>query len=303
MDSLLVINFQKCSIHDGPGIRSTIFFKGCPLDCVWCHNPESKKFTKEVLYNQERCSACGTCAKICPSNAISNQLYRVSLDRDICTTCGNCIDYCVNNAREIVGEEYSIKQLVKEIEKDRMFYEESGGGVTLSGGEVMCQDIECISKLSRVCKDRGIHIAVDTCGYAKFDNYERILEFVDLFLYDIKLIDEEKHIEFTGKSNKLILENLKKLSEKGANINIRIPLIEGVNVDDENIEVKKIIEFIKPLNIKKVNLLPYHSIGKHKYEKLDEVYHAEDFETPDTSKLEEIRDIFERNNFSTKIGG
>ena len=140
----LVINLQKCSIHDGPGIRSTVFFKGCPLECVWCHNPESQTYTKQVLYNEERCSKCEVCINICPHKAIYKGETKICLDQDKCEFCETCLDYCVNNAREIVGQEYSVRDLVKEIEKDRIFYEESGGGVTLSGGEVMAQDMDFI---------------------------------------------------------------------------------------------------------------------------------------------------------------
>lgn len=302
MDTL-VINLQKCSIHDGPGIRSTVFFKGCPLECAWCHNPESQIFKKEVLYNEERCSRCGACVKVCPHEAIYQDAEKVCLDFEKCEQCATCLDYCINNAREIVGDEYTPKELVKEVYKDRMFYEESGGGVTLSGGEVMAQDMEYITEVLRLCKDKGLHVAIDTCGYAKQENYEKVLEYADLFLYDMKLIDDDLHKKFVGKSNKLILDNLKFLSDKKANINIRIPLIGGVNVDDENLEVKKMIEFLKPLNIKAVNLLPYHNIGKHKYEKLYKTYDGEDFEKPSDEKMEEIKELFEQNNFITKIGG
>jgi len=298
-----VINLQKCSIHDGPGIRSTVFFKGCPLKCTWCHNPESQAYSKEVLYNEEKCSRCEACIKICPHGAIYRDTEKVCLDFEKCEQCETCLDYCINNAREMVGKQYTPKELVNELYKDRMFYEESGGGVTLSGGEVMAQDMDYINEVVKLCRGKGFHIAIDTCGYAKTQNYESILEYTDLFLYDIKLIDDERHMKFTGKSNDLILKNLKFLSDNKANINIRIPLIVGVNVDDDNLEVKKMIEFLKPLNIKAVSLLPYHNIGKHKYEKLYKAYDGDEFEKPSDEKMEEIKDLFEQNNFNTKIGG
>ena len=303
MKKPLIINIQKYSLHDGDGIRTTIFFKGCPLECIWCHNPESQEYNKEVLYNEEKCLRCETCIKKCPNNAIYTKENLICLDKENCKFCETCIDYCLNNAREIVGKTYEIKDLIKEITKDMMFYEESNGGVTLSGGEVMTQDIEYIKKLVILCKEKGINVAIDTCGYVKFENYEAILPFVDTFLYDIKLIDNEKHKLYTNKSNELILENLVKLSEKGANINIRIPLIEGVNVDRDNKEIIKIIDFIKFLNIKKVNLLPYHNIGMHKYKKLYMNYEGESLSRPSDEKLEEIKVLFEKNNFNTKIGG
>ncbi|MCR1953874.1 glycyl-radical enzyme activating protein [Clostridioides mangenotii] len=298
-----VINLQKCSIHDGPGIRSTVFFKGCPLKCVWCHNPESQAYSREVLYNEEKCSRCEACIKVCPHGAIYKDDEKVCLNFEKCDQCETCLDYCINNAREIAGTVYTAKELVDELYKDRMFYEESGGGVTLSGGEVMAQDMDYIIDVARRCKGKGFHLAIDTCGFAKTENYENILEYADLFLYDMKLIDNEKHIKFTGKSNELILKNLGFLSNNKANINIRIPLIVGVNVDDDNLEVKKMIEFLKPLNIKAVSLLPYHNIGKHKYSRLYKTYEGEEFEKPSDEKMEEIKDLFEQNNFDTKIGG
>jgi pyruvate formate lyase activating enzyme len=303
MNKPLILNIQKYSLHDGDGIRTTVFFKGCPLECIWCHNPESQDYKKEVLYNEEKCLKCGVCIEKCPNKAIHRGLDIIELDKEKCEFCETCIDYCLNNAREIVGQTYEIKDLVKELIKDMAFYEESSGGVTLSGGEVMTQDIEYVKKLVMSLKQKGINIAIDTCGYAKFENYESILPFVDTFLYDIKLISDEKHEVFTSKSNKLILKNLKMLSDKGANINIRIPLIEGVNVDEKNEEIKKIIDFIKPLNITRVNLLPYHNIGMHKYKKLYMQYEGENLKRPSDEKLEEIKLIFKSHNFETKIGG
>ncbi|MDM8128078.1 glycyl-radical enzyme activating protein [Paraclostridium benzoelyticum] len=303
MNKPLILNIQKYSLHDGDGIRTTVFFKGCPLECIWCHNPESQDYKKEVLYNEEKCLKCGNCIEKCPNEAIYIGLDVIELKKEKCTYCETCIDFCLNNAREIVGKTYEIKDLVKELIKDMAFYEESGGGVTLSGGEVMTQDIEYIKKLVISLKQKGINVAIDTCGHSKFDNYEAILPFVDTFLYDIKLISDEKHEVFTKKSNKLILNNLKMLSEKGANINIRIPLIEGVNVDDNNEEIKKIIDFIKPLNIAKVNILPYHNIGMNKYKKLYMQYEGENLKRPSDEKLEEIKQIFKANNFEIKIGG
>lgn len=303
MNKPLVLNIQKCSLHDGDGIRTTVFFKGCPLECVWCHNPESQSYKKEILYNEEKCSSCGVCIEKCPNKAIYKGKELIELDKEKCKFCETCIDYCLNNARELAGKTYEIKELVKELVKDMAFYEESGGGVTLSGGEVMTQNIEYIKELVSILKQRGINIAIDTCGYSSFENYEKILPFVDTFLYDIKLIDNEKHKFFTKKSNELILDNLKMLSEKGANINIRIPLVEGVNVDKDNEEINRIIEFIKPLNITKVNILPYHDIGKHKYKKLYMTYKGEEFKRPSDEKLEEIKMLFKKNNFDIKIGG
>ena len=298
-----VINIQKYSIHDGEGIRTTIFFKGCPLSCLWCHNPESQNYKEELMYNEEKCTGCMACMNICHKRAISKEENHVVTDRSKCDLCKGCIDYCVNNAREIVGKEYTVAQLIKEVEKDKMFYEESSGGITLSGGEVMTQNMDYIEELLRRLKKRGYNIAIDTCGQAPYENYERVLNYVDTFLYDVKLMDNEKHIKYVGKSNEVIIGNLKKLSEAGANINIRIPLVEGINTDDESIE--EIIKFLKEnVSVQKINLLPYHNTGKSKYERLQKVYEGIDFKAPSDDRLEEIKKRFENTGFiNIKIGG
>lgn len=303
MNNPLVINIQKCSIHDGPGIRTTIFFKGCPLKCTWCHNPESQKYTKEVLYNQEKCTQCNSCMNNCPNHAIYKENNRIYLHKEKCEFCETCLDYCLNNAREIVGKTYTVNQLVHEIEKDMIFYEESNGGVTLSGGEVMTSDISFIKQILKSCKDKGIHTTIDTCGFTSFENFKEILPYTDLFLYDVKLIDNEKHLLVTGVDNKLILDNLERLSKEDVSITIRIPLIEGVNVDKDNTEIIKIIQFLLPLNIKHINLLPYHDIGVYKYRKLNKKYYGTEFKAPSEEKLKEISSLFENNNFIIKIGG
>ncbi len=303
MQKPLILNIQKCSIHDGPGIRTTIFFKGCPLTCKWCHNPESQSYKIDFLYDAEKCLKCETCVKVCKGNAVYVEGTEIKRNPDNCELCGECIDWCLSNSRELVGDTYELKELIKIIEKDNMFYEESGGGVTLSGGEIMCQNMDYIEKLLDACNSKGIHVAIDTCGYAPKENYERIYKKVGIFLYDIKLVDEEKHIAFTGKSNDKIFENLRYLSSVDAKINIRIPLIEGVNVSEDNSEILKMIDILKDLKIENVNLLPYHNIMVNKYEKLGVKYEGDEFKKPSDEKLEEIKEIFEKNNFKVKIGG
>jgi pyruvate formate lyase activating enzyme len=298
-----VINIQKYSIHDGDGIRTTIFFKGCPLSCLWCHNPESQNYSEELMYDGEKCTGCMACIDICHQRAISKEENHVITDRSKCDLCKGCLDYCINNAREIVGKEYTVAQLIKEVEKDRMFYEESNGGITLSGGEVMTQNMDYVEELLKKLKRRGYNIAIDTCGQAPYENYKRVLNYVDNFLYDIKLMNNEKHIKYVGKSNEVILDNLKKLSEAGANINIRIPMVEGINTDDKSIE-----EFIKCLkdniNVQKINLLPYHNTGRSKYERLQKVYEGVNFEAPNEERMKVIKEQFEKAGFTNiKIGG
>ncbi len=303
MKSPAIINIQKFSIHDGEGIRTTVFFKGCPLTCRWCHNPESQRFSKEVMFYADRCVGCGGCAESCPEHAVSIQEGLAVTDTDLCVKCGECLDYCSKNARALIGKEKPVDQLVKELCKDRMFYEESGGGVTLSGGEVMCQDMDYIEELAKSLYKKGVSVDIDTCGYAPFENYKRIIPYIDTFLYDIKAMNPEVHKKFVGVDNKLILDNVRKLAAEKAKINIRVPVIEGVNASDE--EQNAIINFVKDdVGIVKVNLLPYHNTGKDKYERLGRQYEDDEFGKPTDERMNELVKMWNDAGFSNvKIGG
>lgn len=300
MDSL-ILNIQKYSIHDGDGIRTTVFFKGCPLECKWCHNPESQDYKPAIMYNKEKCTSCGRCSTKCPQEGIRLVDNLFPVPRDLCTACEACVDQCFNEAREIAGKPYSQEELMKEIEKDKMFYEESGGGVTLSGGEVMTQDLDYLLGILKSCDKKGYRVNIDTCGYASYDRFEKILPYVDTFLYDLKHMDDEKHRVLTGKGNQLILENLKKLHEANAKIHIRIPLIEGINTSDE--EITDMAEFVKDIKITKLSLLPYHAIGNSKYERIDMDYEGTDYQAPTEERLEELQAIFKKYHIEAKIGG
>lgn len=300
----LITNIQKYSIHDGDGIRTSVFYKGCPLRCAWCHNPETQEFGKQVLYDRERCVGCFRCADACPEHAILRAGGKVDTDAGLCEKCGKCLDYCVLNLREIAGKEWNRNELVKELKKDEVFYEESGGGVTLSGGEVMAQDMDEIEALVKQLHRQGISVTIDTCGFAPYENFARIMPYVDTFLYDIKMIDAEKHRRYTGADNRQILENLVKLSRDGAKIYIRIPTILEVNGDDRSME--EIISFLKKeaVSVRQVNLLPYHNTGSGKYGKLGEDYDGEIFHAPSAEMMEHFRQLFIREGFhNTKIGG
>jgi len=300
----LIYDIKKFSIHDGPGIRTTVFLKGCPLNCMWCHNPESIEGGKEFLYNEDNCVLCGECVRTCPEDALKIEGEKLYFDREKCTFCGECELACVYRAREIVGKDYSIAQILREVEKDEIIYEESSGGVTISGGEPLNQ-LYFLEELLIRLKENNIHTAVDTSGYSNWKSLKKIAKYVDLFLYDFKIFDENKHIKFIGKSNKLILENLKKLDKIHDNINLRIPLIVGtkedINTDDKNIE--DTINFLKVTNIKKISLLPYHNGALHKYRKLGMKYPDEDMKRPKKELLEDIKEKFEKEGFEVKIGG
>ncbi len=327
MNSAVIFNIQRFSLHDGPGIRTTVFFKGCPLKCRWCHNPESLNNRIEVLHNKDKCSLCGECVKRCPKSAVCIIDEVVETDMSKCSLCGECSYYCINGLREITGKEYSVDELMQIILKDRIFFEESGGGVTLSGGEPVMQ-IDFIEELLKRLKLENIHTAVDTSGIMPFEYYSRIYKYTDLFLYDIKLVDEDKHKLFTGCSNDNIIDNLKKLSDlySAANvepssestladnnhnlynntdvhigINIRLPIIEGVNADDEHID--KVIELINGLGIKNINLLPYHNISEHKYKNLNMKYESAGMSVPSDEKMNSFKNKLESKGYVVKISG
>ncbi|NLA13796.1 MAG: glycyl-radical enzyme activating protein [Tissierellia bacterium] len=294
-----IFNIQKFSIHDGPGIRTTVFFKGCPLQCIWCHNPESQNLGKEILYDKNKCTLCGSCIKICQNNAIELKDNDLEINMDKCTFCGDCTVCCINSAKQIAGKEYTVDEVMKEVLKDRVFYKNSKGGVTLSGGEPLIY-AAFVEELLMELKKENIHTAVDTCGAVDFKVLERISKYTDLFLYDIKSMDEEKHILYTGVSNKNIINNLINLSKIHNNINLRLPIIEGINADENHIF--EILKLIKNTNIKKINLLPYHDIAMHKYEKLGRKYY-EYMKRPADEKLKRYIDIIEKEGYRVKIGG
>lgn len=300
-----IFNIQKFSTHDGDGVRTTIFFKGCPLRCMWCHNPESQHYYKELIFHQHKCTACGRCVAKCKQGANSIVDGKIVFDRSKCTACGVCTDWCITEARELAGKEYTVDALVKEAMKDKIFYEQSGGGVTLSGGEVMAsQHMDYVEEVCRKLHENGVSVFIDTSGYTDYKNLKRILPYVDVFLYDIKVMDPKDHKKFIGVDNSLILENLKKLSDEGAGLYIRLPIIQQVNATDEHIE--SVIHFLKENNIhaRQVNLLPYHDIGKGKYASLDMEYHEDEMSVPVSELMEHFKSMFEEQGFNkVNIGG
>lgn len=269
---MIISDIQRFCMHDGPGIRTTVFFKGCSLRCEWCHNPETQLCQREMLFYKEKCIGCGACSEC---------------DKDTCILCGECAKGCPTGARELVGKEYTSEEVYEEIRRDVAFYGEKGG-VTFSGGECMMQ-IEPLTEVLKKCKEKGIHTAVDTAGYVPFENFEKILPYTDLFLYDIKLFDSKKHKKYIGVDNKLILENLKRLFSVGTKIWIRIPIVPSVNDSIE--EMKKIKDFLDECGTpQKIELLPYHPMGESKSQALGKTPHL--FETPDSEKMKSLKEIF-----------
>ena len=296
----VIFDIKKFAIDDGPGIRTTIFFKGCLLHCWWCHNPEGQLSTPELMYRSPRCDSCDECVKICPEEAVACSLGRISINRDRCNLCGMCYHACPTGALAITGKQVSLREILGEIVKDSIFYDESQGGVTVSGGEPLLQ-LDFLNELLTECKDRDIRTAVDTCGYASHDAIDEISDKVDLFLYDIKTMDGKKHIKYTGVSNKPILENLKRLAENGSNIQIRFPIIPGINDDKENIT--ETAEFIASCSIRNISLLPYHRAGIEKYKSLGRDYKLKKTQTPSEREMNLIKEELEDFGLKVRIGG
>lgn len=266
MKSGILFDVKRFALHDGPGIRTTAFLKGCPLSCLWCHNPESQSMEPELVFRRERCVGCGACVSACAAGAISMRDGTAFTDRGACTACGECVDSCPGCARAIAGEAWTVARLLDEVERDVLFYDESGGGVTLSGGEPLAQ-VSFAASLLAECRDRRIHTTVDTCGHGNWEDLERVAGMTDLFLYDVKHTDDDRHRELTGVSNRQILENLRRLDNEGQALWIRYPVIPDLNDADEDIAA--LGGFVSHLKaVEAIHLLPFHRGGEKKLEQL-----------------------------------
>jgi len=295
----LIFDVQRYSIHDGPGIRTTVFFKGCPLRCWWCHNPEGIDSGKELMYFEYKCLHCGTCANVCPMGAIEFDGSPM-VSRHLCIACGNCSTACPSDALRLVGREYTVDELMKEIERDVLYFDNSDGGVTFSGGEPLYQH-EFLLEVLKECKKRDIHRTLDTSGFAPQEVLALIADHVDLFLYDLKLIDEREHIKYTGVSNAQIKENLRFLVNYGRakDIILRFPVIPGINDTPDN--VNDMVEFISTLKgLRELDLLPYHDVSE-KYSRLDRDYKMTVHKSPLRERLMEIKKKFEGIGLYVKL--
>jgi len=297
-----IFDIKRYSIHDGPGIRTTVFLKGCPLRCLWCHNPEGIDLAPELMHWPSRCSRCYACLAACPPGAISKAADgAIVVDKKKCDLCGKCAEACLYDAMQVVGREMAVGDLVAEIERDRIFYEQSGGGATFSGGDPLAQPV-FLEELLGVLRSRGIRTAIDTCGFTPAPLLEKIAAKADLVLYDLKVMDEAKHRELTGVSNGPILENLKRLAGNGTEVWVRIPLMAGVNDDDKNINGT--IAFLKSLKkIKNIGLLAYHSGGNEKARRLGKKSCLKTFEAPFEERLAAIEAAFREAGFDVQRGG
>ena len=298
----LVFDIKRFAIHDGPGIRTTVFFKGCPLDCPWCHNPEGKAGQPEFMWSRTECLGCRDCQEACSRNAISFTDGSLFLERTKCDLCQTCVQACPSRALKIVGKETAVAEVMKEIEKDISFYDESKGGVTFSGGEPLMQP-RFLNDLSKACRNAGIHTALDTCGYVKPEILQGISWNIDLFLYDLKIINDQKHVRFTGVSNRLILKNLETLSRSGKKVIVRYPLIPNINDHEE--DVSKLAAFISTLkSVQEIHVLPYHKGGAAKHKGLIRLKGPPfESQTPAPESLSRIQRKLEDSGLKVRVGG
>ncbi|HVP22084.1 MAG TPA: glycyl-radical enzyme activating protein [Anaerolineaceae bacterium] len=301
MQTGIVFDIMHFSTRDGPGIRTTVFLKGCPLHCTWCHNPESQAIKPELMLRPNLCIACETCISICPEGAISRIGDMFVTDRLKCTLCGTCVAACTSEARQIAGREMTVEQVLAEIAKDTAFFDESGGGVTFSGGEALLQR-DFLLALLKACKEKGIHTALDTSGFATWPVIDSVRAYVDLFLYDLKSLDDKIHRENTGVSNELILSNLRRLSELGHAIVLRMPLIPGINDSEQAIQAAGELAAGLP-HLLGLEILPYHKAGVEKYRRLDREYELAGLIPPAGEQVEWIAKVLREHHLIVNVGG
>jgi pyruvate formate lyase activating enzyme len=305
----IISNIQVYSLHDGPGVRTLVFLKGCNLKCTWCCNPENQTNAIEVEFYQSKCLDCLTCLTVCNRKAINTDLVDdegFRINKYLCDECGKCVEFCPAGALKYVGEKMSVDEVIHKIQQDKYFYLSTRGGVTLSGGEPLCQ-FEFTKELLKSSYNENINTAIETCGNAPWNKYDQIIPFLDLILFDIKHMDPKKHEEKTGVTNYCILENLIKISESGIQLIIRIPLIPNFNLDKKNIH--ETIQFLLKLkNVEEINLMPFHQLGRDKYRRLGRKYSLDGIPPLNSDQsgfhvIEKIKEDFKSYGFKVTVGG
>lgn len=288
----MIFNIQKCSIHDGGGLRTLVFFKGCPLRCQWCANPESQSFQPEIMESRNKCIGCLRCREECPVGAIRLEESGPVIDRGMCQQCFHCAGVCYAGAKYVTGEEVTAEALFRKIDQDRMFYALSGGGVTFSGGEPLAQP-EALEEIARLCHDSGIHVMLESCGHAVFESFQSILPYIDAMFLDLKHIDPAAHRALTGADNRLVLENIRKIADFGVPITVRTPVVPGCNSDRANIT--GIADFIRDIpGVTGYELLAYHNLGESKYRALGRNYPLKGLKPPAGAEMAGLRDAANR---------
>ncbi|MEE3664264.1 glycyl-radical enzyme activating protein [Brenneria sp. g21c3] len=286
----VIFDIQHFSLHDGPGVRSTVFFKGCPLSCLWCANPESQRRKPELLYFAANCVSCGACVAACQSGALSLAEKGVAIDRTLCQSCGACAEACANDARTLSGRKMRVDEVVDEVRQHWRIFMQSGGGVTCSGGEILSQPVFLQALLQKLHDEMGFHLCLDTSGYAPWSRLEQLLPHADMILLDLKHMDAARHKAATGRDNKYILENARRLGKRGFPVLVRLPLIPGFNDDDDNLF--RLGAFMKEIALPAIEILPYHEFGSSKYEALGKTYHVYENKRPRVREAREILSAF-----------
>ncbi len=298
-NSGIVFNTMRFSIHDGPGIRTTVFLKGCPLRCEWCHNPESQDFRPGLMLFPERCRSCGDCVAACPRRGIGDPAEGLKIPEE-CDACGSCAEACVAGARELAGRRTTVAELMNELKRDVVFFDESRGGVTVSGGEPMAQPVFTRGLLA-ACRELGIHTALDTCGYAAPEVFARVSALASLVLFDLKAMDSETHVRFTGVPNESIHENLRALARTGKPVIVRFPLIPGVN--DSTEELSALSSFVRSCGLSRLDVLPYHGIGAGKRARMGGNRLAGVFSEHPSERIGEVAGLLQQAGLNVRIGG
>lgn len=296
----VVCEIENYAIHDGPGIRTVVFLKGCPLSCLWCSNPETQRKENELYYNLSTCILCEKCIHKCSSDALTSNGESIVINRDKCTSCDSCVAICPTSSLKLVGKTMTVEEVFEEVLKETIFYRQSGGGVTVSGGE-MLMNADFTIELFRLCKENYIHTAVETTGFGSFEKLQELSNYTDIFLFDLKHYNSNTHYELTGVHNSLILENITKLCNLNKKIILRIPLIPSLNDDEDNI--RHTIDIAKTNGIREIHLLTYHTLGLDKYKKLQKDYNLPALPKHEPDYIETLKNLIENSGIKCIIGG